>query len=160
MNENKIQEQERKNPVPVRVMECEDIFKIIPHRYPFLLIDRVEIIEEGKTAIGIKCVTANELFFHGHFPGKPIMPGVLIVEAMAQTSAAMMMTAPWAAGKFAFFAGIKSAKFRRQVLPGHILRLEVEILHGSARGGKVRGTACVDGKLCAEAELTFALADA
>ncbi len=144
---------------PVRIMDKEAILNTIPHRYPFLFVDRVEVIEEGKRCVGIKCVMADEPFFQGHFPGRPIMPGVLIIEAMAQTSAAMIMGSPSKAGKLAFFIGIDSAKFRRQVLPGQCLRLAVEILHSSSRGGKVKGQAYVDNKLCAEGLLTFAFVD-
>lgn len=141
--------------VPVRIMDSEAILNIIPHRYPFLLVDRVEVFEEGKRCVGIKCVTADEPFFQGHFPGKPIMPGVLIVEAMAQTSAAMVMGSPLNAGKLALFVGINSAKFRRQVVPGQVIRMEMEIFHSSSHGGKGRGRAYVDNKLCTEAELSF-----
>ncbi len=145
--------------IPVRIMETQDILKAIPHRYPFLFIDRVEIMQEGKTAVGIKFVTAGEPFFQGHFPGKPIMPGVLIIEAMAQTAAAMMMGAPSNAGKLAVFIGIDAAKFRSPVLPGHTLKIYVEILRAGSRAGKIKGMVYNNGKLCAEAEFTFALTD-
>lgn len=142
---------------PCRVIGCEEIIRTIPHRYPFLLIDRVEVIEENKRAVGVKCVTANELFFHGHFPTKPVMPGVLIVEAMAQTSAAMLMGLPEIKGKFAYFAGINKARFRRQVVPGDVLKLHIEILRFKSHLAKVSGRAFVEGEPAAEAEMIFAV---
>lgn len=141
----------------LRTLNSQDIVKIIPHRYPFLMIDRVEIIEENKKGVGIKCVSANELYFHGHFPEKPIMPGVLILEAMAQTSAAMMMGLPEMKGKFAYFAGINRAKFRRQVTPGEVLNIFVDILKMKSKIGKVKGEAYVGDELACEAELVFAI---
>lgn len=141
----------------LRTLNSQDIVKIIPHRYPFLMIDRVEIIEENKRGVGIKCVSANELYFHGHFPEKPIMPGVLILEAMAQTSAAMMMGLPEMKGKFAYFAGINRAKFRRQVTPGEVLNIFVDILKMKSKIGKVKGEAYVGDELACEAELVFAI---
>lgn len=142
---------------PVRTIPCEEILRIIPHRYPFLLVDKVEIIEENKRGVGTKCVTANELVFHGHFPEKPILPGVLMLEAMAQTAAAMMMGLPELRGHFAFFAGVNKARFRRQVVPGDVLKLYVEMLKFRSRVGKVRGQAFVGDELAAEAELIFAV---
>lgn len=142
---------------PVRVIPCEGVLKIIPHRYPFLLVDRVEIIEENRRGVGIKCVTANELCFHGHFPEKPLLPGVLILEAMAQTSAAMMMSLPQTKGHFALFAGINKARFRRQVVPGEVMKLFIEILRVKSRVGKAQGRAFVGAELAAEAELIFAI---
>ncbi|KAF0127711.1 MAG: 3R-hydroxymyristoyl ACP dehydrase [Elusimicrobia bacterium] len=142
---------------PCRVIGCEEIIRTIPHRYPFLLIDRVEVIEENKRAVGVKCVTANELFFHGHFPAKPVMPGVLIVEAMAQTAAAMLMGLPEIKGKFAWFAGINKARFRRQVVPGDVLKLHIEILRFKSRLARVGGRAFVEGDPAAEAEMLFAV---
>ncbi|MBU2573000.1 MAG: 3-hydroxyacyl-ACP dehydratase FabZ [Elusimicrobia bacterium] len=142
---------------PLRIIPCEEVLKIIPHRYPFLLVDRVEIIEENKRGVGIKCVTANELCFHGHFPEKPILPGVLILEAMAQTSAAMMMGLPETKGYFALFAGINKARFRRQVVPGEVMKLFIEIVRFKSRVAKARGLAFVGAELAAEAELLFAI---
>lgn len=142
---------------PVRILPCEEILKIIPHRYPFLLVDRVEIIEENKSCVGIKCVTANELYFHGHFPAKPILPGVLILEAMAQTAAAMMMAQPEMAGRFAYIAGINKAKFRRLVVPGDVLKLYVETLRFKGKIGKLRGSAWVGDEPAAEAEFMAAI---
>jgi beta-hydroxyacyl-ACP dehydratase FabZ len=142
---------------PVRIIGVEEILKIIPHRYPFLLIDRVEVIEEAQKCVGIKCVTANELVFHGHFPEKPVMPGVLILEAMAQTTATMMINFPQAQGKFAYFVGINCARFRKPVVPGDVLKLLVEMTKVKGKVGKVSGRAYVDSNLCADAELTFAI---
>jgi len=147
----------KKDGKPLRVLNCEDILKIIPHRYPFLLIDKVEIYEENQRSVGTKCVTANELYFHGHFPTKPIMPGVLLLESMAQTAAAMMMSAPDMAGRFAYIAGINKAKFRRQVVPGDVLKVHVEVLRFKAKIGKLRGTAYVGDEMAAEAEFMAAI---
>ena len=141
----------------VRVITCEEILKIIPHRYPFMMVDRVEVVEEGKYCVGVKCVSANELYFHGHFPEKPIMPGVLMLEGMAQTAAAMMMDLPETKGRLAFFAGISRAKFRRQVVPGDVLKMHVVIIRVKSRIGKIRAEAWVGAELAAEAELTFAI---
>jgi len=142
---------------PVRTIPCEEILKIIPHRYPFMMVDRVEVVQEGKYCVGVKCVSANELYFHGHFPEKPIMPGVLMLEGMAQTAAAMMMALPETKGRLGFFAGISRAKFRRQVVPGDVLKMHVEILRVKSHLGKVRAEAWVGDESAAEAELTFAI---
>ncbi len=142
---------------PVRVMSCEEILQIIPHRYPFLLVDKVEIVEENKFCVGTKCVTANELYFHGHFPAKPILPGVLILEAMAQTAASMMMSLPETRGHFAYIAGINKAKFRRLVVPGDVLKLYVEIIRFKGKIGKLRGTAFVGQEPAAEADFIAAI---
>lgn len=142
---------------PLRVIPCEEILKIIPHRYPFLMIDQVEIIEENKRCAAIKCVTANELYFHGHFPTKPIMPGVLMLEGMAQAAATMMMSVPENKGRFAFIAGIDNAKFRRQVVPGDVLKLFIEIVRFKGKICKLRGQAYVGDELAAEADFMGAL---
>jgi len=136
-----------------------DIQNIIPHRYPFLLIDRIEEAEPMKRAVGIKNVTANEPFFQGHFPGNPIMPGVLIVEALAQTAAVAGLMPEENKGKLGLFTGIDSIKFRRQVVPGDTLRLEAEFLVFKMGMGKVRVTATVGGQIAAEGEIRFAIAD-
>ena len=132
----------------------------IPHRYPFLLVDRVLELVPGTSGKGIKNVTINEPFFTGHFPGAPIMPGVLIVEAMAQLGAMVVLSVPENKGKLAFFAGIDSMRFRRQVVPGDQLYMEVEIsrMRGSIGKGSVK--ALVDGQVAAEGTVMFALGDA
>lgn len=137
------------------MMDIKEIMSIIPHRYPFLLIDRVVEMEEGKSCTAIKNVTVNEPFFRGHFPGEPVMPGVLIIEALAQTGAVAMLSREEFKGKIAFFGGIDKAKFRGKVTPGDTLRLEVEMLKIKRNAGIGKGTAYVDGKKVAEAELTF-----
>ena len=142
---------------PVQTISCNEILKIIPHRHPFLLVDKVEIIEENRRCVGTKCVAANEPYFHGHFPGKPIFPGVLILEAMAQTAAAMMMSLPEMRGHFAYFAGINRAKFRRLVVPGDTLKLFVEIIRFKGKIGKLQGSAFVEEELAAEAEFIAAV---
>ncbi len=140
-----------------RTLECEEIQRIIPHRYPFLLVDRILELEEGKRAVGVKNVTAGDFFFHGHFPGRPLMPGVLIIEALAQVGAVALLSRPEHAGKLALFAGIDNARFRHQVLPGDQLRLEVEIVKQKRSIWKGLGKAFVGERLVAEAELMFAL---
>lgn len=135
----------------------EQIKEVIPHRYPFLLVDRILEVEESKRAVGIKNVTANEEFFNGHFPEYNVMPGVLIVEALAQVGAFAMLKQEANRGKLAFFAGIDGCRFKRQVVPGDQLRLEVEILKVRGPIGKGRAVATVDGEIACEAELTFAL---
>lgn len=137
------------------VMDIQEIRRILPHRFPFLLVDRIVEVKGKERIVGIKNVTANEPFFTGHFPDRPVMPGVLIVEALAQTAGVLMLNTPENLGKLAFFMGIENAKFRRPVLPGDQLRLEVEIIRWKTKTGRVRGTALVDGKVAAEAELTF-----
>ena len=135
------------------------IRELIPHRYPCLLVDRIEEIEPGVRAVGIKNVTQNEPFFEGHFPDYPVMPGVLIVEAMAQVGAVGVMALEEFQGKLALFAGIDGVRFRRQVIPGDILRMEVEISRLKGRIGRGKGAATVNGERACEAELTFAFAD-
>ena len=143
---------------PIRSLDVAGVKKAIPHRYPFLLIDKIQVIQEDKYCIGIKMVTANEHFFEGHFPGQPVMPGVLIIESMAQTACAMLLSKGGFENKIAFFMGIDEAKFRAPVLPGCVLTHHIEILR-LGRAGKFRGEAFVDGKLAAEATMTFALVD-
>ena len=145
-------------PPVARTMDIRAIRAAIPHRYPFLLIDKVELLEGGKFVIGTKCVTTNEPFFAGHFPEHPVMPGVLILESMAQTAAAMVLSRPDFAGKLAYFMGIDEAKFRLPVFPGSVLRHHIEAKR-VGRIGKFRADTYVDGKLAAEATLTFAVVD-
>lgn len=137
------------------LMDVVQIKEIIPHRYPMLLIDRVEELTEGQRIVAKKNVTINEPFFQGHFPHEPVMPGVLIVEAMAQAGAVALLSLPQFKGKTAYFGGIDKAKFRKKVTPGDTLILEVEILKIKANAGLGKGIARVDGKKVAEAELTF-----
>lgn len=139
------------------LMNITEIMDVIPHRYPFLLIDAIEEIEEGKRAVGKKCVSGNELFFQGHFPQNPVMPGVLIIEALAQVGAVAMLSKEEMKGKTAYFAGIDKAKFRRKVIPGDVLILETEIIKVKGPMGVGRAVAKVDGVKVAEAELTFAI---
>lgn len=136
-----------------------DIQNIIPHRYPFLLVDKIIEMEPGKKAVGIKNVTANEPFFQGHFPGNPIMPGVLIVEALAQTGCVAILMQDGNKGKLGLFTGIESIKFRRQVVPGDTLRLEAEVIAFKMGMGKAKVHATVDGHTAAEGEIRFAVAD-
>lgn len=142
---------------PVRSIDFVGIQKLLPHRYPFLLVDRADVLEEGKRCIGWKAVTGNEEFFQGHFPGFPIMPGVLIVEAMAQSSIVLMASKGDFAGKMGLFLGIEEAKFRNPVKPGMMLEMRIDLLRAGSRAGKVRGEAYVDGKMAAEANLSFAI---
>jgi beta-hydroxyacyl-[acyl carrier protein] dehydratase FabZ len=139
------------------MLEIKDIEKILPHRYPFLLLDRVLEVEPLKRAVGIKNVTFNEYFFQGHFPNEPIMPGVLIIEALAQLGAVAMLSHESFKGKTAYFGGIKSARFRKKVVPGDTLRLEVEIEKIKGPAGIGKGWAYVDGKLACQVELLFAI---
>jgi len=137
-----------------------EILKILPHRYPFLLVDRILEVEKGKRIVGIKNVTFNEEFFQGHFPGNPVMPGVLIVEAMAQVSAiGLHGVIPDQEKKILYLSAVDRCKFRRPVVPGDQLRIEAEILNLKTRICKCRAVATVDGKVCAEAELLSTLVD-
>lgn len=137
------------------MLNSNQIQEIIPHRYPFLLVDRIIELEAGVKAVGIKNVSVNEPFFQGHFPQEHIMPGVLIIEALAQVGAVAILSLPQYQGKIAYFAGIKEAKFRRKVIPGDTLRLEITLvtLRGSFGIGEAK--AFVDGQLAVEATLTF-----
>jgi len=139
------------------VLEAVDIQKIIPHRFPFLLIDRIIEIEPGKRAVGIKNVTINEQFFQGHFPDYPVMPGVLIVEAIAQVGAVTMLQLEEYKGRIAFFAGLDNVRFKRQVKPGDTLRIEVELGQFRRGVGTGTGTATVDGQVACRGEFMFAI---
>lgn len=136
-----------------------EIQNIIPHRYPFLLVDKIIEVEPGKKAVGIKNVTANEPFFQGHFPGNPIMPGVLIVEALAQTAGIAVAVLEENKGKLGVFAAIEAMKIKRQVVPGDTLKLEAEILLAKMGVVKAKVTASVDGQIAAEGEIKFAMID-
>lgn len=140
-------------------MEITEIMDLLPHRYPFLLVDRVSEMEPGRRAVGWKNVTVNEPFFAGHFSDRPVMPGVLILEALAQVGAVALLSAPEFQGKLPLFAGLDAVRFRRQVVPGDQLRLEVEIIRLRGRIGKARGLAYVGEDVAAEGEMTFAISD-
>lgn len=136
---------------------AQEIMNIIPHRYPFLLVDTIEELEPGVRALGKKCVSVNEPFFQGHFPGNPVMPGVLIIEALAQVGAVAMLSQPQFQGRTAYFAGIDKARFRQKVVPGDVLLLETEIVKVKGPVGVGRATARVNDKVAAQAELTFSI---
>ncbi len=133
------------------------IREIIPHRYPFLLVDRIDELDPGQRAVGIKNVTANEQFFQGHFPSYPVMPGVLIVEAIAQVGAVTLLSMDEYAGKIAFFAGIDNVRFKRQVKPGDTLRMEVELKQIRRGIGSGSGVATVNGDIACKGDFMFAI---
>lgn len=141
------------------ILEIETIRELLPHRYPFLLVDRILEIETGKRAVGIKNVTVNEEFFQGHFPQRPIMPGVLIIEAMAQVGGVMILSMEEHKGKMAYLATIENAKFRRPVVPGDTLTSETVLLRARGNMGKVQCTARVGDQIAAEATIMFALVE-
>lgn len=138
------------------MLDIEQIKEIIPHRYPFLLVDKIVEMEDNKRVVGIKNVTVNEPFFEGHFPEYPVMPGVLIIEALAQVGAVAVLGMEQNKGKIAFLAGVDKCRFKRQVKPGDQLRLEVEIIRMKGRVGKGKAVATVDGEVACEAEIMFA----
>ncbi|MDY5957659.1 3-hydroxyacyl-ACP dehydratase FabZ [Frisingicoccus sp.] len=137
------------------IIGVKEIMKIIPHRQPMLLVDRVEIVEEDKKAVGFKGVTYNEPYFAGHFPQEPVMPGVLIMEAMAQTTAVLLLNKEEMRGKVGYYAGINKAKFRKKVVPGSMLRMEVEVIRQRGPLAVAYGKAYTDEGLAAEGEMTF-----
>jgi len=139
------------------ILDVNEIMKIIPHRQPFLFVDRITHLEKGKRAVGVKNVTINDYFFKGHFPGHPVMPGVIIVEAMAQVGGVMMLASEENRGKLAFFLSIDNVKFRKPVVPGDQLVLEVEAIKVKSKTGQVRGRALVNGKVVTEADFVCAL---
>jgi len=142
------------------VYSIMDIMSFLPHRYPFLLVDRILEIEGDKRIVGLKNVTINEPFFQGHFPGAPVMPGVLIIESMAQVAGVMIYRdMPDKERKLIYFTSIENAKFRRPVLPGDQLRIEMQLLNRRSNFGKMNGLATVEGKVAAEATVTFAISD-
>lgn len=139
------------------MLDSKEIQAIIPHRYPFLLVDRIIELEEGKRAVGIKNVSANEPFFQGHFPGYPVMPGVLIMEALAQVGAVVLLKMPEYVGHIALYAGLDEVKFKRQVVPGDQLRLEVDLLKMKHGIGVAEGKAYVGEKIAAQGIMKFAI---
>lgn len=139
------------------MLDIDAIKEIIPHRYPFLLVDRIEELVEGERAVGIKNVTANEPFFPGHFPDYPVMPGVLIVEALAQVGAVALLSVDTNKGKLALFAGIDKVRFKRQVRPGDTLKLEVTITRSRGAIGFGEAVATVNGETACSGELMFAI---
>ena len=144
----------------VTTIEIEEIMRYLPHRYPFLLVDRIVEYEENRRMVGIKNVSINEPFFQGHFPGSPIMPGVLIIESMAQVGGVLVFKSiPDRDDKLVFFMAIENAKFRKPVRPGDQLRVEMDIVRIKGRVGKLRGKAYVDGQLVAQGDIMFSLVD-
>jgi beta-hydroxyacyl-ACP dehydratase FabZ len=144
----------------MKTLDVREIMDRIPHRYPFLLVDRVIELVPGQSIVAIKNVTMNEPFFQGHFPGSPVMPGVLIIEALAQAGAVLLLSdIPDRASKLVYFTGIDEARFRRPVIPGDQIRLTMDVLKLRSRTCKMRGIAEVEGELAAEAEIMSALVD-
>lgn len=140
-------------------LNSDQIKEILPHRYPFLLVDRITACEPGKYADGRKCVSVNEMQFCGHFPQQAVMPGVLVLEALAQTGAVALLTEEENKGKLVFFGGVKQARFRKQIVPGDVIELHTEIIARKEPVGFGKATATVDGKIAVSAELSFAIAE-
>lgn len=144
----------------ISTLEIQEIMEFLPHRYPFLLVDRILEYEENQRIVGIKNVTINEPFFAGHFPGVPIMPGVLILESMAQVGGVLVFkTLPERDSKLVFFMGVENARFRKPVVPGDQLRIEMLVTRLKTRVGKLNGKAYVEGQLVAEADIMFSMVD-
>ena len=143
----------------MKSLNIKEIQEIIPHRHPFLLLDAIEDYEPGEYAVGYKCVTYREDFFKGHFPEKPVMPGVLIIEALAQAGAVAILSIPENQGKIAFFGGIQKCRFNGMVVPGDKLKLETRIIKRKGPLGVGEAVASVEGKVVASAELTFIVGD-
>jgi beta-hydroxyacyl-ACP dehydratase FabZ len=139
-------------------LDTQEILNILPHRYPFMLVDRIIECDDEKHIVGIKNLTFNELFFQGHFPGQPVMPGVLQMEAMAQVAGILLNRMFGGEGKISYFAAIDNARFRRPVVPGDQLRMEIEIIKAKPRLSKVHAKAMVDGQVASEADLMFSSA--
>lgn len=140
------------------MLTIEQIMEIIPHRPPFLLVDRILELEEGQRAVGLKQVTINEPFFQGHFPGQPVMPGVLQIEALAQVGAIAILSQPEHRGKLVLFAGIDNVRFRKPVVPGDTLRMEVSLEQMRRSIGRGKGVVTIDGKVATEGDFMFAVA--
>ena len=140
-------------------LDINQIKEILPHRYPFLLVDSITEVIPGQMAKGIKCVSANEMHFLGHFPDNPIMPGVLIIEALAQVGAVAALSLPENKGKIVLFGGIKNARFKQRVIPGDVLEMETVMVKSKGPVGIAKAVAKVDGKVAASAQLTFAIAN-
>src|SRR5437870_5821048 len=138
-------------------LSVEEILRVLPHRYPFLLVDRILELEPGKRAVGLKNVTLNEGFFQGHFPGHPVMPGVLLMEALAQVGGVILLSMSGNEGKLAYLAGMDKVRFRRPVVPGDTLISEVEVIKHRGSFGWVRGVARVDGQVVVQGELSYSL---
>lgn len=139
------------------LLSAKEIMEIIPHRQPFMLLDTVEELTPGSRVVAKKCVSYNEPYFQGHFPGEPVMPGVLIIEALAQAGAVAVLSLPENKGKTAYFAAIGNARFKKKVVPGDVLLLETEIIRQKGSIGTARAVATVDGVTAVQAELTFAV---
>jgi len=142
-----------------RAMDTNEVMKILPHRYPFLMVDRVLRFEDDNKAVGLKLVTINEPYFAGHFPGHPIMPGVLQIEAMAQLASILLLRNTENAGKLGYFMSVDKAKFRKPVMPGDTLMIQVELTKSRGKIGKAAGQCLVNGEVVSEAELMFAIMD-
>jgi 3-hydroxyacyl-[acyl-carrier-protein] dehydratase len=141
------------------MLNVEQIRAILPHRYPFLLVDKILELEPGRRAVGMKCVTINEEFFEGHFPGHAVMPGVLVLEAMAQVGGVLLLSMRGNVGKLAYFGGMDKVRFRKPILPGDVLVTEVELLKDRGAIGKVKAVGRVNNQIAAEGEFIFALVD-